>query len=161
MQLITRIGALVACVGMSFLAGAVGALLQGSTSEVQARYEAFTLPAWAPPTAAFGIVWPVLYLLIGIAAWRLWLVAERFDDIRGALTLWVAQLVVNAVWPWVFFGEDRLGTAVLVIVVLDLLVVATISMFLRHDRWAALLMAPYLAWILFATALNVAVWQLN
>jgi translocator protein len=48
-----------------------------------------------------------------------------------------------------------------VIVVLDLLVVATIVAFARRDRWAALLLVPYLLWILYATALNVAVWQLN
>jgi translocator protein len=140
-------------------AGWVGNLVQGD--DVGARYLTFERPVWAPPQEAFGIVWPVLYVLIGVAGWRVWRAAGGLRPARVALGLWATQLVVNAVWPGVFFGAGEFGAAVPVIVLLDLVVIATIVAAARHDRLAAWLLAPYLGWILYATALNVAIWQLN
>jgi translocator protein len=151
--------ALVVFLAVTFVASGVGALSQGEA--VGARYLALELPAWAPPQEAFGLVWPVLYVLIALAAWRVWRAAGGSRPASGALTLWGSQLVVNAAWPGVFFGLEAFGWAAVVIVVLDLLVAATLVRFRSWDRWAALLLVPYLLWILYATALNVAVWQLN
>jgi translocator protein len=152
--------ALVAFLALTLVASAVGALTQGD--DVGERYLALELPAWAPPQDAFGLVWPVLYVLIALAGWRVWRAAGgAVAAAPTALALWLAQLVVNAAWPGVFFGLSRFGWAIVVIVVLDVLVVATIAAFRRWDRWAALLLAPYLLWILYATALNVAVWRMN
>jgi translocator protein len=152
--------ALVAVLALTLVASAVGALTQGD--DVGERYLALELPAWAPPQDAFGLVWPVLYVLIALAAWRVWRAAGgAVAAAPTALGLWVAQLVVNAAWPGVFFGLSEFGWGIVVIVVLDVLVVATFVAFRRRDRWAALLLAPYLLWILYATALNVAVWRLN
>lgn len=156
---LTRWGALVAFILVAAAAGAVGGLTQGD--DVGARYLAFERPPWAPPQQAFGIVWPVLYVLIGIAGWRLWRSVGSVRAARLPLALWASQLVVNAIWPGVFFGSDRFGLAVAVIAVLDVIVVATIVAFARRDRLAAALLVPYLVWILYATALNVAIWQLN
>jgi translocator protein len=144
---------------IAFAAGGIGSLLQGS--DVDVRYLELDRPAWAPPSWAFGVVWPVLYALVGIAAWRVWRTAGGVGPARTALALWLVQLLVNAVWPWVFFGIEAFGPAVAVIVVLDVLVVATLVAFQRFDRPAAWLLVPYLLWILYATALNVAIWQLN
>jgi translocator protein len=144
---------------LTLAASTFGAVSQGS--DVGERYLALDLPTWAPPQSAFGLVWPVLYVLIAAAAWRMWRVAGGVGPARTELSLWLAQLVVNAAWPGVFFGLEEFGAAIAVIVVLDLLVVATIVAFGRRDRWAALLLVPYLLWILYATALNVSVWQLN
>jgi translocator protein len=152
--------ALVAFLALTLVASAVGAVTQGD--DVGERYLALELPAWAPPQDAFGLVWPVLYVLIALAGWRVWRAAGgAVAAAPTALALWLAQLVVNAAWPGVFFGLSRFGWAIVVIVVLDVLVAATIAAFRRWDRWAALLLAPYLLWILYATALNVAVWRLN
>lgn len=144
---------------VTLAAGFVGNLLQGE--DVGPRYLALDLPAWAPPQDAFGIVWPILYVLIGIAAWRVWVAAGALGAAQLAFGLWAAQLVVNASWSGVFFGLSAFGPAIAVIVALDVLVAALIVVFRRHDRWAALLLAPYLVWILYATALNVAIWSLN
>lgn len=144
---------------LAFAAGGIGSVLQGS--DVGARYLAFERPAWAPPSWAFGVVWPVLYAMIGVAAWRVW---RRAGAVRAAawpLGLWAAQLVLNAAWPGVFFGGDALWAAVGVIGVLDLVVAATVVAFARVDRAAAALLVPYLAWILYATALNVAIAAAN
>jgi translocator protein len=154
-----RVVGLLAFLAIAFAAGGIGSLLQGS--DVDTRYLAFERPAWAPPSWTFGVVWPILYAFNGVAAWRVWRAAGGVRAAGVPLGLWGAQLVVNTIWPWVFFGLEAFGPAVAVIVVLDLLVIATILAFRRVDRLAAWLLVPYLVWILYATALNVALWQLN
>jgi translocator protein len=144
---------------LAFAAGGIGNLAQGD--DVGARYLSLERPAWAPPQDAFGIVWPILYLAIGIAGWRVWQTAGSVGAAGLALGLWALQLVVNAVWPGVFFGVAEFGWALAVIVALDVLVVATIVAFARLDRLAAWLLVPYLLWILYATALNAALLVLN
>ncbi len=161
MSKLGRWGGLIIALALSLSAGIVGALAQGPAAEVSSRYLAFALPAWAPPAGAFGLVWPVLYVLIGVAGWRVWRAAGGVGPAAGSLALWLTQLAVNAAWPAVFFGLDQLGWAIVVIVALDVLVVATIVAFRRHDGPAAWLLVPYLIWILYATALNAAVWWLN
>ena len=151
----TRGRSLLALLGfllVSFAAAGVGSLAQGG--DVQGTYLAMDRPAWAPPPWVFGPVWTVLYVLIAVAAWRVW---RTVDHVR-ALALWGVQLAVNAAWPGVFFGLGEPGWALLVIVVLDLLVITLVGVFSARDRLAALLLVPYLGWILFATALNAAIW---
>jgi translocator protein len=150
---------LVGFVVFAAAAGFVGNLLQGD--DVGARYLDFARPAWAPPQEAFGIVWPILYLLIGIAAWRVWRAAGSLRTAAVPLAWWGAQLLLNGIWPGVFFGLTEFGLAIPIIVALDVVVIATIMAFRRFDRVAAWLLAPYLAWIVYATALNVALWWLN
>lgn len=151
--------ALLAFLLISYTAATVGVLTQGD--DVGTRYLALERPAWAPPAGAFGLVWPVLYTLIGVAAWRVWRAAGGVTVAKAALAVWLVQHAVNAAWPGVFFGLGEFGWAIAVIVILDVLVVATIAAFARWDRWAALLLVPYLLWILYATALNVAIWRAN
>ena len=98
--------------------------------------------------------------MMGIAAWRVWRVADR-DTARGPLALFALQLAVNLGWSIAFFGLRSPGLAVAVILALDLLVLATALTFRRIDGLAAMLLVPYLAWIAFATVLNVAIWRLN
>ncbi len=143
---------------VAFAAGGIGSLVQGA--DVGARYLAFERPGWAPPSETFGIVWPVLYACIGVAGWRFWR-SERSARRSTALAAWVAQLLLNAAWPGVFFGASELGWAMPVIVLLDIVVVGTIVVGRRVDRVGAWLLLPYLAWLLYATALNVALWRLN
>lgn len=131
----------------------VGSLAAGSASET---YEKLDLPAFAPPSWLFGPTWTVLYVMIAVAGWLLW----RAGSTTG-LVLWGLQLVLNLAWTPLFFGADRLGWALVDILALDLLVVATIAVAWRHSRPAAWLLVPYLAWIGFATALNAAILRLN
>ena len=144
---------------ISGTAGFVGNLVQGD--DVAGQYLSLNRPAWAPPQEAFGIVWPVLYLLIAIAAWLVWRRAGSVPAARRELSLWGTQLVVNAIWPGVFFGVSLYWAAVPVIAVLDVVVLLTLVAFWRRSHLAALLLAPYLAWLLYATALNVAVAAAN
>lgn len=114
-------------------------------------------PVGTPPNAVFGPVWTGLYILMAVAAWRVWLRPAS----RRALSLWGWQLAANAAWSPVFFALHRPGVALGIIAVLNVLIAATIAAFRRIDRIATLLMAPYLAWTLYAAYLNAGFWWLN
>ncbi len=123
-------------------------------------YEKLVRPGLAPPNWIFGPVWSLLYCLMAIAAWLVW----RQRNERGAqLALWVfvGQLALNSCWSWQFFGRHRIDHALINIVLLLGAITLTIVLFWRHSRWAARLMAPYLAWVSFATLLNFEFWRLN
>lgn len=142
------------CLGVGGLGGAVTA------TSVTEWYPTLNKPSFNPPNWVFGPVWTALYVMMAVAAWRVWRAAER-DTARGPLAVFALQLAVNLGWSVAFFGLRNLGLAVVVIIVLDLLVLATALMFRRVDRFAEWLLIPYLAWIAFATVLNVTIWRLN
>jgi len=148
---------LVGWLALTFVAAACGAI---ASIAAPAFYAQLARPSWAPPAGVFGPVWSTLYLLMAVAAWLVW--RERGRRMRGvALTLYVAQLVVNALWSWLFFAWHRGALAFVDVVVLLVLIVLTASAFLRVSRLAALLLVPYLGWVAFATALTWAVWRAN
>jgi benzodiazapine receptor len=120
-------------------------------------YTSFTRPAWAPPAWLFGPVWTVLYALIALSGWLYW----RARGTRGGLGWYVAGLVLNAAWTPLFFAAGAYTVALVDIVVLDVVIAGTILVFRRTSPPAAALQLPYLAWTLFATALNVAIVVLN
>ncbi len=108
----------------------------------------------------FGPVWSLLYAMMAIAAWLVW--RERgWRNAQPALTLYLLQLAVNALWSWLFFGWKLGALAFVDILVLITLVCATIVAFARIHRGAAVMLLPYLVWISFASALNFAVWRAN
>jgi tryptophan-rich sensory protein len=125
-------------------------------------------PTWTPPGWLFGPVWATLYVLMAIAAWRVWrartgrgAIAEWGRARRRGLALYGVQLVLNVAWSGLFFYARRPGWALVNILALDLAVTLTLVLFWRVRRVAGLLMVPYLAWLLFATALNAAIVVLN
>lgn len=121
-------------------------------------YQSLAKPAWTPPGWLFGPVWLALYLLMALAAWKVWIAVRGID---AALLVYLAQLLLNALWSWLFFGLQRIDLALADIVGLWLLIVATIVLFQRRDRLAAVLLWPYLAWVTYAAALNFEIWRLN
>jgi len=138
-------------------AGAIGAIASANAGDFYIRLDR---PSWAPPSNVFGPVWTLLYVSMGVSAWLVW--RERgWSRARGALGLFVLQLAVNAAWSWFFFAWHRGGLAMLDIVILAALLVATLVAFARIRMLAAWLLVPYLAWVCFAAALNYSVWQRN
>ena len=141
----------------SFAAAGMGGL---ASVNAAGFYGDLVRPPWAPPAWLFGPVWSVLFLLMGVAAWLVW----RDHGFRGAgaaLKLYLAQLLANALWSWLFFAWRQGAFAFAEVIVLWLLIAATIFSFWRLNRLAALLLVPYLAWVSFAAALNFALWRLN
>jgi tryptophan-rich sensory protein len=105
-------------------------------------------------------VWILLYAVMGVAAWLVWRSAEA-PGRRAALGLFLVQLALNGAWSWIFFGRHAIGGALVEIALLWLAILATLFAFRRVSRRAAWLLAPYLAWVTFASALMFAIWRLN
>jgi benzodiazapine receptor len=133
----------------------VGGLASASAAE---QYAGYAQPSWAPPAWLFGPVWTVLYAMIALSGWVVW---RRAGWVMPAHGVYVAQLALNMLWTPLFFGLGRLGLAFVEILLLLASIAATIVLFARISRRAALLLVPYLGWVAFASALNFAIWQLN
>ncbi len=142
---------------VSFAASAIGAV---ASIQAQSFYAELTQPGWAPPGSVFGPVWTTLFALMGIAAWLVWR-EGGFRKNKTALTLYLVQLVVNALWSWLFFAWHLGAYALIDLVVLWLLIIATLVAFWRVKTLAGILLVPYVLWVSFAGFLNYAVWQLN
>ena len=123
-------------------------------------YSTLNKPAWNPPAWLFGPVWTVLYAAMAVAAWQVWR-RGGWREQRRPLILFVVQLALNALWTPLFFGLNRPDLAFAEIVLLWLAIVATIRAFARVRTTAAWLLAPYLAWVSFASVLNFTIWRLN
>ena len=148
--------ALLAWVGLCVAVGVVA----GQLFKPGAWYAALEKPAFNPPAWLFAPVWTVLYIAMGVAAWRVWCLPASADR-KHALTQFGVQLTLNAAWTPVFFGAQSLGGGLAVIVLLFFAIAATIQRFHPLDKPSAWLLAPYLAWVAFATLLNVALLAMN
>jgi tryptophan-rich sensory protein len=155
--------ALLGWLALPLAAGAIGAL---ATSRAGAFYSTLTRPAWAPPGWLFGPVWTGLYVLMGVAAWLVWRERESPSTPAGAarragLTIFVVQLVANALWSWLFFAWRRGGWAMLDLVLLWMMIVIMAVLFHRVRALAAWLIVPYILWVTYAGALNWVIWRAN
>ena len=153
----TRLNQVLA-VAICLLVGASGSLV--TATSVRDWYPQIAKPSWTPPDAAFGPVWTALYILMGVAAWLVWREGRGIER-RRALLIFAIQLVLNSLWSYLFFGMKSPGWAAVEIVLLWIAIVATIAVFGKIRRLAAVLLVPYLLWVSYATALNIAIWSLN
>ena len=138
--------------------GGLSALL--SVDGMQAYSSMVEKPPLTPPGWLFGVVWTVLYALMGISAAKIWLSADSVAKGKG-LNLYVAQLIVNFFWSLIFFNAQAFGFALIWLLLLWVLVLLMILQFYKVDKKAALLQIPYLIWLTFAGYLNLAIWWLN
>ena len=149
--------ALVAWLAVTFVAGGVGAM---ASADAPKFYAQLAKPAWAPPAWLFGPVWTILYVFMAWSAWLVWR-KRGFAGAATALGLFIMQLPANALWTWLFFAFQRGALSLAEIILLWFLIASTILAFWPHQRFAALLLMPYLAWVSFATALTFSLCQLN
>lgn len=135
------------------LGAGVGLLTSGST-----RYNDLIQPPLAPPAILFPIVWSILYTLMGISHGIInWNNLDSYET----ESVYYAQLIVNLIWPILFFSLEWRLAAFIWIVLLDILVVTMTVRFYRRNKTAGLLQIPYTVWVLFATYLNLATFLLN
>lgn len=146
---------LLLCLGIGLLESAV------TRPEIATWYAALAKPSWTPPPFVFPIAWTILYVLMAVSLWRLWDRAAPSAARRSAITWFLIQLALNAAWSPVFFGWHATRAALVVIVALFFAIVMTIIAASRADRPASWLLAPYLAWIAYATTLNAGVVAMN
>ena len=141
---------LAACFGVAFAGGAV------TQSRIADWYEALRKPGFTPPNWVFGPVWSILYAMMAVAAWRAWR-AQGGAPRALALRVFAGQLVLNLAWSFAFFGAESPLLGFGVILALEAAILWTMVLFARLDRLAAWLLAPYAAWVAYATALNAAI----
>ena len=146
---------LVAWIALSFSASIGGAFFSPAD-----WYDGLRKPSFNPPGWVFGPVWTLLYAMMGTSAWLVWR-RQGFKGARGALGLFLLQLALNAAWTPLFFGLQRPGAALVVIVLLWACIALTVVAFRKHSARAAALLLPYLAWVSFASILNASLWWLN
>jgi tryptophan-rich sensory protein len=136
--------------------GAVASLF--TAPQIPTWYAGLKHPPMAPSDWVFAPVWTILYVVMAVAAWRVW---KRTGTASPEMAAFALQLVLNFIWCAIFFGLHRIDAALAEILALDLAVLATLILFVRRDRLAGLLFVPVLAWTLFAAVLNHAFWRLN
>ena len=141
------------------LAGMASGWLSGS-GYGNPWFDALEKPFFMPPGWTFGVVWPVLYVLMGIALAMI-LVLPSSPKRRTALVLFFSQLALNFVWSPIFFAGHDISLAKIVILLMAVLAAAAAGQFLRLRKAAGLLLIPYLAWLIFAAMLNAAIENLN
>ena len=150
--------AILAVVAIELLGGLSGWL--SNSGYGNAWFDALQKPSFMPPGAAFGIVWPILYALLGVALAMI-LAEPSSDRRRVALILFFVQLALNFAWSPIFFAGHDIVLAKWVIFVMAALAAAAARQFLKLRRAAGLLMIPYLAWLVFAATLNATIEALN
>ncbi len=147
--------AVIVCLLIGFLSGFA------TQSSVDSWYATLNKPSFNPPNWIFAPVWTFLYITMGIAAGLVWAKGFYHVWVKTALYYFGFQLLFNAMWSIVFFGLREPFWALMVILVLIALILATIKWFKIVSRTAAYLLLPYLLWVCFAMVLNLSIWLLN
>jgi translocator protein len=151
--------ALAAFVALTFSAAGIGSAF--TARSVRTWYVTLRKPAGNPPASYFGPVWTALYFLMAVAAWNVWRVGGGWDGASPAITIFLIQLALNAVWLVIFFGMRWPGLALIEIILLLAVVLATMILFWRISTLSGALIVPYLAWVTYAAYLNAGIWRLN
>lgn len=151
------VGFVILCMGGGGIMGAITANDFGDSSE---WYTSLEKPCFNPPSAVFGPVWSILYLLMAIAAYAVW-TETGFRKRPVPLIFFFIQLALNFLWVLIFGKAHDLLAAFVEIIVLWVCIVLTMILFFRVKPWTHFLLLPYLAWVTFASILNYSLHHLN
>lgn len=156
MKLVRIISPIIICLLVGYLSGIV------TRESIASWYVTIEKPSFNPPNWVFAPVWTILFILMGLSAG---LILNRINqedaNVKKALSFFLFQLALNALWSFLFFGLQNPLLALVEIVILWLMIFETYTQFKKIDKVAALLLLPYLAWVSFATVLNATIWWLN
>ncbi len=157
MSKIVKIAIAVAvCLGVGYGSSLV------TQSSITTWYPTINKPSFNPPNEVFAPVWTILYVMMGISAGLVWSKMESVPVlVKKALWVFVIQLILNALWSFLFFGLQNPFLALAEIMLLWLMIFETIKLFKPIDALASKLMVPYLLWVSFAMILNGSIWWLN
>ena len=147
-------GFVFACLAVSAIGGLVTA------TSVGGWYATLSKPVFNPPGWVFAPVWTTLYVLMAVAAWRVWRGAHTTAR-QFALRVFALQLGLNLAWSFLFFGFQQIGLALAEILLLLSVVSFNTLLFWRIERFAGWLFVPYVFWVSFASVLNFSLWLLN
>lgn len=137
--------------------GGLSALLSGGMGD----YKSLNQPPLSPPGWIFPIVWTILYLMMGYAAYRVQVSGKDPDQIKRAMKFYGGQLLLNFLWSPVFFGLNWYLIAFFLLVGMWALIYLTMQLFSKIDETASDLLIPYILWVTFAGYLNLGIYLLN
>jgi tryptophan-rich sensory protein len=140
-------------------AGIFGSLF--TIEAVPVWYATLTKPAFTPPRWVFGPVWISLYFLMGISLYIVWASESKTKTRKVFFIVFGIQLILNALWSLLFFGLKSPSLGLVDIILLDIIVIITIIYAKSISKFAAILLIPYLVWIIIASILNFAILLLN
>lgn len=149
---------LIICIAIPLLVGGVSAFL---TKDAMKQFETLNQPPLSPPGWLFAVVWPILYILMGVSFYLISESAADAEAVVSAQRIYYFQLVLNFLWPTLFFNLGWYLFAFFELVLLWLAVVVMIRRFADISKLAAYLNIPYLIWLTFAGYLNLGIWWLN
>ena len=155
----TKIGRLTCSVSVCLLTGFLGSF--ATRNSITTWYAQLSRPSFTPPDWTFGVVWPVLYVMMGISAFLVRNVGIDRPQVKVALGVFALQLILNGLWTPIFFGLHLIGLALVEIVLMWAAILMTILTFWRVSKPAALLLLPYMLWVSFAVVLNASLFLLN
>lgn len=137
---------------LGFLSSLLAGDIRGTYQNLINQAKPYQAPL-APPPWLFAVVWPVLYLMLGIALYLI--LQSRSINGNSALRWFCIQLILNLLWPLVFFRFHQYMAAAILIIILDIAVAYTIYLLFNDENIAGCIMVPYFLWLLFATYLNI------
>lgn len=144
------------CLAVGYLSGMV------TRASITTWYPTLVKPSFNPPNWIFAPVWTSLYVMMGVAAGLIWnQITTQKVAVTKALQIFAIQLILNALWSYLFFGLHNLMLATIEVVLLWLMIFETYSQFAKINKTASYLMLPYLAWVSFASVLTASIWWLN
>ena len=140
---------------ITFIASGIGGFVTASFKEPW--YSEIVLPSFNPPSWVFAPVWTALYILMSIAAWRIWI---KFND-HKILNIYFYHLLFNGTWSVVFFGFHQIQLALINIIIILIFIIILMNIYLNKDKLSFIIMVPYFLWTLYASVLNTAIAILN
>ena len=143
------------CLSIGYASGIV------TQNGIETWYSTLEKPSFNPPNWVFAPVWTILYICIGIAGGIIWHQIDRNPLVKKALLFFTIQLLLNALWSFLFFGLKNPLIALIEIILLLLVIYETYIIFTKINKIAGYLFIPYLLWVSFATILNASIWWLN
>lgn len=147
------------CLAIPLLIGFIGS--QFTMESVKTWYTTINKPSFNPPNWVFAPVWTTLYILMGVASFRVWQKRKSAEWFHWAVIIYLVQLAFNLMWSFIFFELHQIGFALIEIILLLMLIVINAFIFYRFDRLTAWLFLPYFVWVSFATYLTYSIFTLN
>jgi translocator protein len=136
-------------------------LIGGLATDIGPWYRGLKKPWFQPPDWAFGPAWTLIYAATGTAAVMAWRHAADDSQRTQIFAAFLINALLNVAWSVIFFTFKRPDLALIEVSVLWLSIVALIYIVWPHSKTAAYLLLIYLAWVTFASALNLATVKLN
>ena len=148
------------CVAICLAVGYLSSIV--TQSSIKTWYPTIEKPSFNPPNWVFAPVWTMLFIMMGIAAGMVWNKLESNKElVKKGLLFFTVQLLLNALWSYLFFGLNNILLALIEIILLWLIIYETYHIFKQIDKRASYLLIPYLAWVGFATILTGSIFWLN